>query len=91
MCDHYHYYCCCCYIMTCRQSCNNVGYESSTRYYNDGIMKDRYGITFSIVCRTKKIMFMEEDWLKDLQGDVYRVCIYVSVGKPAINVYIYSM
>ena len=76
--------------MTCRQSCNNVGYESSTtRYYNDGIMKDRYGITFSIVCRTKKIMLMEEDWLKDLQGDVYRVCIYVSVGKPAINVYIY--
>ena len=64
MCDHD-------YSMTRR----NVFHSS---YYYDSIdtRYDCCGITrFVIACLKKKILLMEDDWLKDLRGDVYRCII----------------
>lgn len=51
-----------------------VSESPSSIYYNRTMMIGRYGITQMIFMKKKKILLMEDDWLKDLQGDVYR-CI----------------
>ena len=60
-------------MKACWEQSTMIVAESQPRIYQYTMM-GRYGITFRMIylCRKKKILLMEDDWLKDLQGDVYR-------------------
>lgn len=54
----------------------------SGRYNETKTNESRYdccGITKCIVRRRKKLGLMVDDWLKDLQGDVYRCYVYIYI------------
>ena len=71
MCDrHYYFYN---LMKACWEQSTMIVAKLQPRIYQYTVM-GRYGITLKMIyiCRKKKILLMEDDWLKDLQGDVYR-------------------
>ena len=65
---------CCHYINSITRHVQRTGIEASSDY--GYMMVGRCGITTKLMIIKKKVNLTEDDWLKDLQGDVYR-CIYL--------------
>ena len=70
MCAHY------CFVQARRKHQNNmfVSESPSSIFYNR-TMIGRCGITHMMIMKNnkkKRIQLMEDDWLKDLQGDAFR-------------------